>query len=186
MTAIKIGYARVSTTDQDTELQIQKLREAGCEKIFHEQLSGAIANRNRPQLVEALAYARAGDTLVVTRIDRLARSISDLSRLVEEMEAAEITLQATEQPIDTTSAAGKAFLGMLGIFAEFEKNLIHERQSAGIKKAKAEGKYKGRVPKLFERHSERARQLRAEGMSKAAIARTLGIARSSVYQLLAE
>lgn len=186
MKGTRIGYARVSTTDQDTGLQVEQLKEAKCDKIFHEQLSGTKARKDRPQLEAALDYARKGDTLVVTRIDRLARDTRALHNLLHEMDEAGIHLEATEQALDTSTAMGKMFLSLLGIFAEFETNLRAERQREGIKKASKLGKYKGKPPKLEERYLEKAKELWANGngMTRTEIGRELGIARASVYKLL--
>jgi len=128
-----------------------------------------------------LAFLREGDTLVVTRIDRLARSIRDLQNIVHDLKSRGIVLRATEQPIDTSTAAGKCFLDMLGVFAEFETNLRKERQLEGIAKAKAEGKYKGRRPSV---DIEAVRKLRAEGLGATEIAERLGIGRASVYRAM--
>ena len=174
------GYARVSTTDQDLALQEQALRAAGCEMIRSEKRSGS-TTAGRTALQTLIDFAREGDTIVVTRIDRLARSIGDLQDIVRALKAKGVTLRATEQPIDTGTAAGKAFLDMLGVFAEFETNLRRERQLEGIAKAKAEGVYKGRKPSI---DPARVRELAAQGLGGTEIARTLGISRASVYRLL--
>ena len=137
------GYARVSTTDQSLDIQIAALKAAGCEKIRSEKVSGTSTN-GRQELKTLLEFIDAGDVLMVTRIDRLARSIGDLQDIVRALKAKGVALRATEQPIDTSTAAGKAFLDMLGVFAEFETNLRKERQMEGIAKAKAAGVYKGR------------------------------------------
>jgi DNA invertase Pin-like site-specific DNA recombinase len=176
----KIGYARVSTNDQDLSLQLDALKGAGCDVIRSEKASGTSTN-GRTELATILEFIGKGDALVVTRIDRLARSIGDLQDLVRTLKAKGATLQATEQPINTASAAGKAFLDMLGVFAEFETNLRRERQLEGIAKAKAEGVYKGRPPSI---DAEKVRALKAEGVGPAEIARCLGIGRASVYRLL--
>src|ERR671939_2028357 len=136
------GYARVSTSDQDFTLQEQALRAAGCQVIRAEKVS-ATRREGRTELALLLEFLRQGDTLVVTRIDRLARSIADLQDIVRTLKAKGATLKATEQPIDTSTAAGKCFLDMLGVFAEFETNLRRERQLEGITKAKQAGVYKG-------------------------------------------
>ena len=141
-----IGYARVSTVDQDLTIQIDALKAAGCEVIRQEKASGT-TTQGRAELKTVLDFLRKGDVLVVTRIDRLARSIGDLQDIVRAVKARGASLKATEQPIDTSTAAGKCFLDMLGVFAEFETNLRRERQLDGIAKAKAEGKYKGRPAK---------------------------------------
>ena len=174
-----IGYARVSTTDQDLAIQINALKAAGCEVIRLEKRSGTTKGRDELQTV--LDFLRSGDVLMVTRIDRLARSIGDLQDIVRTLKARGAALKATEQPIDTSTAAGKCFLDMLGVFAEFETNLRRERQLEGIARAKAAGVYKGRKPSI-----DRAvvAQLRAEGLGPSAIAERLGIGRASVYRAL--
>ncbi len=179
-----VGYARVSTTDQDTSIQVQKLQAAGCTKIFHEQISGSTINR--PELVKALDYMREGDTLIVTRVDRLARSLRDLQNLVHQLKEASIHLRATEQPIDTSNAAGKAFLDMLGVFAEFETNLRKERQAEGIAKAKTDGKYRKTRGKSVEVDLDAAREQLQAGIPKTKIAKGLGVSRATLYRALAE
>lgn len=176
----RIGYARVSTIDQDLAIQLAALKAAGCDPIRAEKASGS-STTGRTELSIVLDFIGAGDTLVVTRIDRLARSIGDLQDIVRTLKARGAILQATEQPIDTGTAAGKAFLDMLGVFAEFETNLRRERQMEGIAKAKAAGIYKGRRPSI---DTAQVRALKAEGVGPAEIARRLGIARASVYRAL--
>lgn len=134
----RYGYARVSTIDQDLRLQEAALRAASCNIVRAEKVSGTMCD-GRAELALLLTFLRPGDTLVVTRIDRLARSIKDLQDIVETLKQRGATLMATEQPIDTTHAAGKAFLDMLGVFAEFETNLRRERQLEGIAAAKGRG-----------------------------------------------
>ena len=143
----------------------------------------ATSVQGRDELRVLLDFIRKGDELVVTRVDRLARSIGDLQDVVRELKAKGASLRATEQPIDTSTAAGKAFLDMLGVFAEFETNLRRERQMEGIAKAKAKGIYKGRKPVI---DPERVRELHAQGMRTMAIARELGVSRSTVWRALAE
>lgn len=176
------GYARVSSTDQDLSLQEAALRAAGCDVIRAEKRSGT-TTEGRAALRDLLDFARRGDTIVVTKIDRLARSIADLSSIVREMEGKGVALRALDQPIDTGTAAGKAFLGMLGVFAEFETAIRRERQLDGIAKAKAEGVYKGRPPTI---DATAVKALAAEGVGGSEIARRLGIGRASVYRLLDE
>jgi DNA invertase Pin-like site-specific DNA recombinase len=176
----KFGYARVSTLDQDLSIQEGALRAAGCELIRAEKQSGAQRN-GRAELQQLLDFLRAGDELVVTRIDRLARSIGDLQDIVRDLRARGVALRATEQPIDTATAAGKCFLDMLGVFAEFETNLRRERQLEGIAKAKAAGVYKGGrrlVP------DDEVKRLHVAGRSKTEIAEELEISRQSVYRAL--
>lgn len=170
----------MSTTDQDVTLQADTLKRAGCDLIRIETASGT-SRAGRTELTSLLDFIRKGDTLMVTRIDRLARSVGDLQDIVRSLRAKGADLKATEQPIDTTTAAGKCFLDMLGVFAEFETNLRRERQMEGITKAKAEGRYKGR-PVTIEREAIAA--LKAQGVGASAIAKRLGIGRASVYRVL--
>jgi DNA invertase Pin-like site-specific DNA recombinase len=175
-----IGYARVSTTDQDLSIQEAVLRTAGCDVIHAEKRSGTTTT-GREELRTVLDFLRKGDVLMVTRIDRLARSIGDLQDIVRAVRARGAALKATEQPVDTSTAAGKCFLDMLGVFAEFETNLRRERQMEGIAKAKAAGVYKGRPPSI---EASRVRELKAQGMRPVDIAKVLRIGRASVYRVL--
>lgn len=174
------GYARVSTTDQDLAIQESALRSAGCEIVRSEKRSGT-STEGRTELQTLIDFARNGDAIVVTRIDRLARSIADLAGIVRTLESKGVSLRATEQPIDTGTAAGRAFLQMLGVFAEFETAIRKERQMEGIAKAKAEGVYKGRKPSIDK---AQVLALDAEGIGATEIARRLGIGRASVYRVL--
>jgi DNA invertase Pin-like site-specific DNA recombinase len=174
------GYARVSTTDQDLTIQEASLRHAGCTIIRSEKKSGNTTD-GRTELQTLIEFARQGDTIVVTRIDRLARSIADLALLVRTLESRGIALRATEQPIDTGTAAGRAFLQMLGVFAEFETAMRKERQLEGIAKAKQAGVYKGRRASI---DVARVSELRNEGVGPSEIARRMGIGRASVYRVL--
>ena len=175
------GYARVSSTDQDLSIQLAALKAAGCTTIRKEKRS-ATSMQGRQELKPLLEFLRKGDTLVVTRIDRLARSVGDLQDIVRALKAKGVALKATE-PIDTSTAAGKCFLDMLSVFAEFETNLRKERQMEGIAKAKAAGVYKGRKPSI---DVTRVRQLKADGLGASEIADALKIGRSSVYRVLEE
>src|SRR5271165_473280 len=177
----KIGYARVSSIDQDLDLQRAALKAAGCNVIREEKRSGT-SMAGRDELKTVLAFLHKGDELVVTRIDRLARSIGDLQDIVRELKSKGATLKATEQPIDTSSAAGKAFLDMLGVFAEFETNLRRERQMEGIAAAKAKGVYKGRPASI---DAGKVAALKAEGLGATEIAKRLKVGRASVYRILA-
>ncbi len=176
-----VGYARVSSAGQSLEVQQQALAEAGCAKVFAEKRSGT-SRKDREALRRALEYVREGDTFVVTRIDRLARSVTDLSAIVDGLRAKSVGFRALQQgEFDTTAATGRLFLTMLGAFAEFETALRRERQMEGIETAKAEGRYKGRPPTI---QRDEVRRLHGEGVKPAHIARQLGIARSSVYEAL--
>src|SRR6195256_641503 len=176
-----IGYARVSTTDQDLSIQEAALQAAGCDVIRAEKQSGT-STQGRAELRTVLDFIGRGDVLLVTRVDRLARSIGDLQDIVRTLKAQGASLRATEQPIDTRTAAGKCFLDMLGVFAEFETNLRRERQLEGIAKAKAAGVYKGRRPASID--AAQVRQLKGQGFGPSEIAKALKIGRASVYRLL--
>lgn len=178
MTAI--GYARVSTSDQDCTIQEAALRAAGCDAVRAEKRSGT-TTKGRDELATVLDFLRAGDTLMVTRIDRLARSLYDLEGIMQAIAAKGAHLRATEQPIDTATSAGKAFLQMLGVFAEFETSIRKERQLEGIAKAKTAGAYKGRKPSV---PVEEIKRLAADGARPSAIAKQLGVGRASVYRAL--
>lgn len=178
--SINIGYARVSSADQDCALQEAALKEAGCSIVRSEKQSGT-SLEGRQELALVLSLLQPGYTLMVTRIDRLARSVADLEQVVASVRAAGAHLRATEQPIDTASPAGMAFLQMLGVFAQFETAIRRERQLEGIAKAKASGVYKGRkrtVPVA------EVQKLAAEGKGASEIARVLKIGRGSVYRAL--
>lgn len=175
----RIGYARTSTTDQNLAGQIAALKAAGCEVIREEQKSGSTLE-GRPQLNTILDFIHAGETLVVTRIDRLARSLRDLQMIVDKLKTKGAHLSATEQPVDTSTAAGKAFFDMLGVFAEFEINLRRERQAEGIVAAKKRGIYKGRPPKIDR---DAIQQRLKQGQGPTQIARDLGVSRGTVYQV---
>ena len=175
------GYAPVSTTEQDLTIQQEALRAAGCQVIRSEKKTGT-KREGRTELDLLLEFLRDGDTLVVTRIDRLARSMKDLQDIVHDLEGREVALRAAEQLTDTGSAARKAFLDMLGVFAEFETNRRRERQVEGIAVAKAKGVYKGRPPSIDP--AEISRLHKEDRLGPAAIARRLGIVLSSVYRVL--
>jgi len=177
-----IGYARVSTSDQDCAIQEAALKAAGCDVVRSEKRSGTTV-KGRDELATVLDFLRPGDTLMVTRIDRLARSLYDLEGIVRQITAKGAHLKTTEQPVDTGSSAGKAFLQMLGVFAEFETSLRKERQLEGIAKAKGAGKYKGRKPSV---PVDDIRRLASEGLGASAIAKQLGVGRASVYRALGE
>lgn len=170
------GYARVSTHEQDLSLQTTKLRAAGCEIIRAEKASGSSRN-GRTELSLLLEFLRPGDTLMVTRVDRLARSIKDLQDIVYTLNQQGSTLRATEQLVDTKTAAGKAFIDMLGGFEEFETNLRRERQMEGIAAAKARGIYRGCKPSIDP--AEVYRLYVDEKMGATTIARQLGSGRCS-------
>ena len=177
---MKVAYSRVSSLNQNIIPQNEILKNYGCEKLFQEKVSG-VSTQGREKLKECLEYVREGDELVVTRIDRLARSILDLQLIVKQLDDKGVTLTATEQPISTKDATSKCFLDMLGVFAEFETNLRKERQLDGIKKAKENNVYKGRKQQI---DVEKIKALKSEGLGVTAIARQMNIHRDSVYRLL--
>jgi DNA invertase Pin-like site-specific DNA recombinase len=178
---MNVGYARVSSTDQDLTIQLEALKAAGCDPIRSEKRSGTKVS-GREELRTVLDFLRAGDQLTCTRVDRLARSIGDLQDIVRELKAKGVTLKATAQPIDTGTAAGKCFLDMLGVFAEFETNLRRERQMEGITAAKVKGDvYKGRPPSI---DVEMINKLKTEGLGATEIAKRLGVSRASIYRLV--
>ena len=153
---------------------------AGAEKIFEEKVSGT-STQGREKLRECLDFVREGDELVITRIDRLARSVLDLQLIIKELTEKGVNLTATEQPISTKDATSKCFLDMLGVFAELENNLRAERQASGVARAKALGKYKGGRSRI---DVDRIKTLKEEGLGATVIAKMMGIHRDSVYRLL--
>lgn len=178
-----VGYARTSTVDQQAglEAQLRDLNAAGCSKMFQEQVSSV---GDRGQLDAALDYTRDGDTLVVTKLDRLARSARHLSDLVDALEKKGVSLRILNfggDAVDTRGATGRLILNMFAAMAQFEREMMLERQREGIAKAKAEGKYKGRKPTARAKASE-AVQMYRDGQRVAHIAKQLGIGRGSVYR----
>lgn len=178
-----IGYARVSSLGQDYEQQVEQLKNYGCTKIFSEKQSGAKKD-NRKALSEAMEYLREGDKLVVTKIDRLARSVRDLQNIANELDEKEIGLVFLKENIDFSTPAGKLMFTMLGAIAEFERDLINERTSEGRERAKKQGKHMGR-PAMPEKDIKRALQLYNEretnGMSVNDIIQLTGVPKSTIY-----
>jgi DNA invertase Pin-like site-specific DNA recombinase len=184
--AMIVGYARTSTLDQTAGLEAQErdLAKAGCEKVFVEQVS-SVDVKAREKLSEALDYIREGDTLVVTKLDRLARSVAHLLELLGEIEAKGASLRILDMSIDTGTPNGRLMLNILGSVAQFEREIMLERQREGIAKAKAAGKYKGRKPTAKAKAKE-VLELHAEGVGATEIAHRVGIGRASVYRILKE
>jgi DNA invertase Pin-like site-specific DNA recombinase len=184
-TSALVGYARTSTTDQKAglEAQLRDLEQAGCTKVFREEISSVATNR--PQLAAVLEWVREGDTLVVTKLDRLARSVADLVSITAALKAKGAGLHILAMNLNTATPTGKLMLNLLGSIAEFERALMLERQREGIAKAKAEGKYEGRQP-TARRQAGEVLRLRAEGKSAGDIVATLKISRASVFRILAE
>jgi DNA invertase Pin-like site-specific DNA recombinase len=179
---MKIGYARTSTVEQIAGLDAQdgELRAAGVEKVFSERVSSVA---KREQLEAALDFCRQGDLLVVTKLDRLARSMTDLVAITSKLKAKGIELQVLAMALDTSTPTGKLMLNLMGSFAEFEREIMLERQREGVARAKAEGKYRGRVP-TAQRKSSEVVQLRGQGVKPEEIAARLGISRASVFRVL--
>jgi DNA invertase Pin-like site-specific DNA recombinase len=179
---LKVGYGRTSTLEQQAGLdaQIRDLKAAGCEKVFEEQVSSVA---KRPQLEACLDFIREGDTLVVTKLDRLARSTQHLLEIADRVKSKGAVLHILNLGADTGTATGKLMFTVIGAIATFEREMMLERQREGIAKAKAEGKYKGRKPTARARAAEIA-TLKADGVRPVEIARRLGIGRASVYRVL--
>ena len=180
-----VGYARVSTDDQELTLQRAALRGAGCKRIYEEKASGA--KRARPELTRMLDQLRAGDVVVVSRLDRLARSTRDLLNIAEELKDAEAGLRSLHEPwADTTSPAGRMVLTVFAGIAEFERELIRERTNSGRVSAKARGVRFGRPPKLTNDQIALARRLVGEGTSVPEASRTLKVHRTTLYRALGD
>ena len=174
-----IGYARVSTKDQDRALQLDALNAAGCERIFEETASGA--KRDREQLAAALEFMREGDTLVVWKLDRLARSMRQLIETIEDLRARKIGFRSLTENMDTTTAAGELMFHIFGALAQFERSLIKERVSAGLTAARSRGRVGGR-PKVNTAALTHAKTLIAGGMTPSQACKTAGISRSTLYK----
>lgn len=181
MTAI-VGYARTSTLEQMAgfEAQLRDLTAAGCTKLFQEQVSSVA---KRQQLEACLDYLREGDTLIVTKLDRLARNVAHLGQLVAALKAKSVSLRILDLGLDTSTPTGELILNMMGAVAQFERQMMLERQREGITKAKSDGKYKGRAPTAM-RQAHRARELAAEGLKRSEISQRLGVSERSVYRAL--
>ncbi len=182
---MKIGYARTSTVEQKAglEAQLRDLKAAGVEKIFQEQLSSVDAKR--AELDAAIDYCRDGDVLVCTKLDRLARSVSDLVKIEERLKKKKAALHIMDPAMDTTTPAGRLVFNVIASIAQFEREIMLTRQREGIAKAKGEGKYKGRAPTARAKVDE-ARSLLAEGVKATEVAKRLGIGRTSLYRITGE
>jgi DNA invertase Pin-like site-specific DNA recombinase len=178
-----VGYARVSTQDQNPALQLDALKTAGCEKLFVEKASGA--QRDRPELSAALDYLRAGDSLVVWKLDRLARSLKQLIETVELLESRSIGLRSLTEAIDTTTAGGKLVFHVFGALAEFERSIIRERTRAGLEAARARGKKGGRPPALVAKDLAAAKAMLSDPeITMEEVAKLLKVAPSTLYRHL--
>lgn len=182
-----VGYGRTSTWEQTAGLEVQEsiLVATGCKRIFTEHVSSVLV---RPQLIAAMEFVREGDTLVVTRLDRLARSTADLLGIIAELERKHVALRICDfggQPVDTQSPTGRLMLTLFGAVAQWEREIMLCRQRDGIAKAKAAGKYRGRQPTARAK-TPQVRELHASGLGATEIAARVGISRASVYRLLGE
>lgn len=174
-----IGYARVSTTDQSLDLQRDALAQAGADKIFEEKKSGRSAD-DRPELQAAIEFARDGDTILVTKLDRLARSVRDLHNLLATLDSKSVGFRCLDQAIDTTSSTGRLTLSILGAVAAFELDIRAERQREGIEAAKRKGVYQGRRSTI---DLDRLKEL-SQRMKPPEVAKVMGVSRASVYRSL--
>lgn len=178
-----VGYCRVSSAGQSLDVQIEQLQGVPCDRIFAEKKSGTTTD-GRAAFQELMRYVRDGDVLVVTRLDRLARSLTDLSKIIDELGAKGVGFRCLQQgSVDTTKPEGRLMLQLLGSFAEFESAIRKERQMEGIEKAKAEGRYRGRPRTIDAADIE---NLLAQGLGATEIAKRLGVGRASVYRVRAE
>jgi len=179
----KIGYARVSTDDQNLDLQRDALTRAGCHQMYEETASGKQADR--PELVHCLKALRAGDTLVVWRLDRLGRSLPDLVRIISDLEERGVAFESVTEQIDTGSAAGKLVFHVFASLAEFERNLIRERTNAGLTAARARGRKGGRKPSLDKQQLREIKQLLKDpNMRVVDVAKRYGVGRATIYKHL--
>lgn len=178
-----VGYARVSTRGQSYESQVERLKLVGVTKLFSEKKSGL--DGKRPELQRCLEFLREGDTLIITKLDRLARSTSDLYRIASELGEKQVTFRVLDDPlVDTTSRTGKLVMGILALIAEFETDIRRERQMEGIAKAKKEGRSGGR-PRLITREmEERVLQLRQDGLSIRKVAAEVGLSKASIQKIV--
>lgn len=179
-----VGYARVSTRDQHLELQLDRLKTEGCEKIFMDTLSGA--STERPGFEEALKYLRSGDKLVVWRLDRLGRSLQHLIETVKLLEARGIALHVVQEKLDTSSSNGRLFFHIFGALAEFERDVIRDRTRAGLEAARARGRVGGRKNKLSADQVKAAKDLLQAEHAVTEVARMLQVSRSTLYRYLAK
>jgi len=179
---MKIGYARVSSTGQSLDLQMKALENAGCEKIFSEKVSGAKGDRK--EFTSMMEFARDGDRIVVTKLDRLSRSSMELQNTAKTLESKKIDLRVLEQNIDTSSASGKLLFNMIGIVAEFEREMINERAAEGRKAAMENGVKFGRKKVLADDEIVEAKKLVSSGLGKKEIGKRLGVSRSTIYRVL--
>jgi len=180
---MKIGYCRVSTDDQNPDLQLTALKRAGCRRLFTDKATGA--HIKRPELGKCLKTLKAGDTLIVWKLDRLGRSLHDLIGLLDDLKTRGVAFRSVTESIDTTTPTGRAMWQMVGILAELERSLIQERTKAGRTAAQARGVKMGRKPLLTAQQVAHARKLIEQGEHHNTVARSLGVSRRTLYRALA-
>lgn len=180
---MKIGYARVSSSGQNLESQIEALKRAGCEKIFQEKISGRQAD-NRTELQNALDFVREGDIFIVSRLDRCSRSVIDLHKILEKLKSKNVDFKATEQDLDTSTSTGRLMIGLLSIISEFETDLRAERQADGIKSAIKRGVKFGRTAKMNNEQVIQAIQMQNDGFINQQIADSFGVGKSTLLRYI--
>ena len=180
---MKIGYARVSTEDQNPAMQIVALKKAGCTRLFKDELSGATGVK-RPALLRCLKALKKGDTLIVWKLDRLGRSLRDLITMLDDLKQRGVKFHSLTEAIDTTTPTGRAMWQMIGVLAELERSLISERTHAGVSAAKKRGVKFGRKPKLTRQQIDHARKLIEQGEAVGDVATTLSVSRATVYRAI--
>ncbi|ADU66222.1 Resolvase domain protein [Desulfurispirillum indicum S5] len=178
-----IGYARVSANDQSLDIQIEKLMKAGCTKIFREKISGVA--KIKPELSSLMEYIREGDTVIVTKLDRIARSTKHLLEIVDSLEEKSVSFRVLNIDLDTSTPTGRLMITMLGAIAAFEREMLRERQAEGIAKAREKGKYKGRKP-VARAKTEQIISMTKRNIPRRQIARELGVSSASIYRILKE
>lgn len=179
---MQVGYARVSTDDQNLDLQLDALKAAGCQEVFTDKVTGAA--KTKDGLEAALKYVREGDTLVVWKLDRLGRTVKGLVELVEGFQARGVQFKSVTDSIDTSTAAGRFFFHVMAALAEMERELIRERTKAGLSAARARGRLGGRKPKMDPSKVDAAKHLLDTGMSGLEVAKNLGVSRATLYRAL--
>lgn len=178
-----IGYARVSTQEQDNSVQIEALRKAGCELIFEEKISGG--RWDRPKLKELLSHLRKGDIVIVWKLDRLSRSLKDLLFLIEQIEGKKSGFRSLTESIDTTTSSGRMMMQMVGVFAEFEREMLKERTKKGLEHARKEGRIGGRKPKLKDVQRKEIKHLIQSGRKTAPeVAKLFDVHPATIYRLI--
>jgi len=179
---MKIGYARVSTSSQNTQLQLDALKNAGCKNIYEEKVSGA--KKNRDELIQCLKSLRAGDVLIVWKLDRLGRSLQNLLEIINDLDKREIGFKSLTESIDTTTSTGKLIFNIFGSLAEFERDLIKDRVNAGLEVARKNGRIGGRPSALTKEQKEIAMTMRRGGALKSDIAKHFNVSRQTIYKIL--